>query len=81
MESLKSVDRTIILFYLHLCYFFSKAKYETQVVDIATGITAKATHRNNRSTALKDALKNVVEQLNERGDIIVHSRVIKVIVY
>ena len=45
-----------------------KAEYETQVVDIATGITAKATHQNNRSAALKDALKNVVEQLNERGD-------------
>ena len=43
-------------------------EYETKVVDIVTGITAKATHRNNWSTSLKDALKNVVEQLNERGD-------------
>lgn len=53
---------------MHLLMLPHKAEYETEVVDIVTGITAKATHRNNWSISLKDALKNVVEQLNERGD-------------
>lgn len=48
--------------------YLIKADYEIEVMDIATGITAKAKHHNDQSSSLKDALKDVVEQLIHGGD-------------
>ena len=67
---LRKQNKPISISCTHLCYLIKAnyAEHEAKVEDVATGITAKAMHRNNRFASLKDALKNVVEQLNERGD-------------